>query len=266
MRSLVTAEGYGKTAIAANMDGSMVAISNYHSQKITILSLPAWEVVHTFGSDGAGTCEFNCPRYLCFTRNGTLLVGEFYNHRIQEVKITGEHVRYFHEFSSDVELHGLTLHGDAVIASLNDAADCILVLDYNTGDVIRSFGKCGVDTHEFGANEEVCVAPNGNHLLVADSANDRVSVFTLDGKHVANFGYDSDMASPLSVCASPSGEVFVMEEGGKDVLVFFETPKLEYQFVMRFGLGQCDRPISAAVVNRALYVLDAYRHRVVQFE
>ena len=70
----------------------MVASHSDHS--LSMYSLPGGEHIRTFGSEGAGEGQFKSPAKLCFSAAGNILVAERDNKRVQEVTLTGDHVRF----------------------------------------------------------------------------------------------------------------------------------------------------------------------------
>ena len=87
------------------------------------------------------------------------------------------------------------LDGPEDVTYLND--DNILVADelnhriqqfnVQTGDFVKSFGKCGTRDGEFSKPLSVCVDDEGR-VMVADRRNNRVQVLSLDGEPLFKFG------------------------------------------------------------------------------
>ena len=81
------------------------------------------------------------------------------------------------------------------IAYLNDdeilVADelnhCIQQFNVQTGNFVKSFGKKGTGEGEFQNPTSVCVTGEG-HVVVVDSRNSRIQLFTNDGKPLFKFG------------------------------------------------------------------------------
>lgn len=82
-------------ALAKLADGTEVlAVSDWKDCCITVYGLPAGAEVRTFGCKGSGRGQFHCPRRICASPDGTLLVAEDENRRIQEITVEGEHRRF----------------------------------------------------------------------------------------------------------------------------------------------------------------------------
>jgi YVTN family beta-propeller protein len=110
--------------------------------------------------------------------------------------------------------HDLVLSPDGrrlYVADLGN--DAVKVLDPVS---LATLGAIGRDTLD--SPHDVAFAPDGR-LLVADTGNDRIAVFALEGDTGRLVESWSDgMASPEGVVADPDGRVFVTNAAGHDVL------------------------------------------------
>ena len=102
--------------------------------RIHVHSLVDGRHVRSFGEHGAGPGQFHfLVGGVCVTPTGTLLVAEHGNGRIQEVTVTGEHVRFFAAPAAQ-RVH---CNGDVVVYSARACAD-VTVLSMANGDVVST--------------------------------------------------------------------------------------------------------------------------------
>lgn len=74
---------------------------------------------------------------------------------------------------------------------------------FPAGDLLRSFGACGVENGRFNSPDGMCVSKCGAFLFVADSGNNRIQVLrTSDGSYVRSFAC---VFAPDSICLSCDG-------------------------------------------------------------
>lgn len=127
----------GNCGIACTADGSLLAVSNQLSYTITMYSSADGALVRTFGVKGAGEGEFDSPRGLLFTPTpaSSLLVAEDDNLRVQEVSVTGEHLRFIGVGVIDGPIVSVALCGDtlAVGKGYEASGDQIMLFCFSTG-------------------------------------------------------------------------------------------------------------------------------------
>ena len=81
-----------------------------------------------------------------------------------------------------------------------------------------------------GSDEGMFVRPNGvavdeeGNIIVADSRNDRVQVFTCQGRFISKFGVKGtgpgEFDRPSGICVSPEGAIIVVDFGNNRVQIF----------------------------------------------
>ena len=108
-------------------------------------------------------------------------------------------------------------------------------------------------------------------VYVADSGNNRIQVFTAEGKFLRMFGRRgqdrAELAKPRYIAVDTSGMVYVSEDDNDRVSVFTS----EGQFVTSFGRkgegsGEFKSPRGLAVDNSGVvYVCDLHNNRVQVF-
>lgn len=109
-------------------------------------------------------------------------------------------------------------------------------------------------------------SPDGGHILVAESSNKRLSLFTLAGEFVRRVGVPT-LKFPTDVDFAPSGDMVVVDQEKHRVSLF---PPDGSTMIRTFGSegsspGQFLRPTALAMQGGLLYVLDLASARVQVF-
>jgi NHL repeat len=128
---------------------------------------------------------------------------------------------------------------------------------------LSSFGEFGGEAGQLDSPAQVAVAPDGD-LYVADSGNDRISVYAGDGTFLRSFG-EGDLLKPMDI-ALDGGRVLVADTGDGRVAVFSTLGR----FLNALGCG-CGllEPRGLAVdlssSMSTVYVADTGHDRVASF-
>ena len=299
--ALETAAAYNY-GMAVSADGAHMVVS-HNDHTLSVYALPGGKHLHSFGGKGSGPSQFDYPAKLCFY-NGSVLVAENWNKRIQEVKLTGEHVRFIG--AGTLLKRGAIGDGICAIAANSDVIavakhdntsnNRVVVFAAESGRLLCAFGEYGSAP---GKLMKYCnglrISKDGNHIIVCDNdrgGEGRVSVFTMIGEFIKCIGNDSSDEARLLV----PGDVEVVYCAGPTSL---STPTAtylvcdmaeEYQCISVFsraangGLatkrwgraGGTDsgidstfnfhHPVALALHGPHLYVLDSSSKRVQVFE
>jgi DNA-binding beta-propeller fold protein YncE len=133
-----------------------------------------------------------------------------------------------------------------------------------------------VELGSFGAGEDqlngpssVAVGP-GDRVIVADSFNHRVQVFSLQGKPLARWGSlgygPAEFLFPTGVAAGSDGEVFVADTGNDRIQVFDAQGKFLRQWGRRGAAsGAFQSPVALALSADSVCVAERESHRVQIF-
>jgi DNA-binding beta-propeller fold protein YncE len=255
------------TGLAVSADGSVLAVSNERHDEITLYALPSGDKVRAFGDKGSEPGQFRNSLKLCFTPDNTLLVAEWKNKRVQEVTLTGEHRRFVGAGALSGDVVSVTCNSDVVVVGQSNDTQCISVFDYVTGDLLRGFGEQGRAVGKLQVPCGLQLSSDGRHVIVADSSNHNVSVFTLSGAFVGSFGSHSILTRPADVALMPCGDVVVCGHTSHRVAIFSPDGRRVKQFgAQGDGKGQFQHPTSVAVCGTRIYVLDNGSSRVQVFE
>lgn len=124
---------------------------------------------------------------------------------------------------------------------------------------LASFGEFGGGPGQLDAPKQMAVAPDGD-VYVADSGNDRISVFAGDGTFLRTFG-EGVLSEPKDVALDAEGRAYVADTGNGRIVVFSATGGL----LDEFGEGELDEPSGVAVDGSTVYVADTGNERVAVF-
>ena len=200
------------------LDGIHAVVSCYFSHCILVYNMETDGCMLTFGSYGTGPGQFSFPAKICATPTVTLLVSEHGNERIQEVTMTGDHVRFIgqHHLKNN-RIWGMCLQNedDMLAVGLLDgfADDRIVLFNYSSGALIRKFGS-----GELKSVRGLCFTPDGTHILAVGNSRS-VSFFSVDGAFVKAIGTDV-LGSRVSDVLCSGSSIFVVDLSNHRVCVF----------------------------------------------
>ena len=263
-RRVSTRYSYG---VAVSLDGLHLIVSCWDSHSISVYSIDTGDCITKFGSRGKGAGQFVNPHRICTTSRGTILVIEYDNKRLQEVTMTGDHVRFIGEEQLDDEyICSLCMHGDIVaVGKCSGSSDGrVMFFSYSSGAVILKFGDYGSGKGQMKEVTGLSFMADGKYILVASNVR-RLLMFTVYGVFVKTI----DMAgfSAFDVLCSGSN-VFAANFGNHCVYVFStETGALLRTLGSRGQKdGQFLYPTALTAHNNKLFVLDYSTPRVQVFE
>jgi streptogramin lyase len=155
---------------------------------------------------------------------------------------------------------------------VTDLSQRVTVISPN-GKVLRRWGKPGSGAGEFhfvsddpndptDVHGRIAVGPNGD-VYVSDSGNNRVEVFTSQGRFVRQFGSfglgNGQFASAFDVAVDTSGDVYVLDDQQPGLVQKFSPTG---KFVWRVG-GEASSSDSDLAAHLHLVSLDAHGRLVM---
>ena len=125
------------------------------------------------------------------------------------------------------------ISGDKLfVADLKDHE--IEVLNKHTGLLLYKIGRAGSKDGELFHPTNIKIGPD-NHLYVSDTTNFRIQKFTLDGRHIRNYGSIGTnigkFARPKGIALDRKGQMYIVDAAFENVQVMSPDGKL----LMFFG-------------------------------
>jgi len=232
--------------LAISSDGRLMVVSNSSTSQLDVYRTEDGSHARSFGDGGTDPGKFDGIRGLCVTAHATVLVAEWYNKRIQEVTLEGEHVNFI---PVDGNPRDLAVLGDVVAAIISLTS--IGLYSYTTGALIRR-----IEPVEEERWIGICFAPDGKHLAVG-GLNTRITLVSVeDGfvRHISPKGYWTGV---MFTC---TGDVMGLDVGGVSVFSATDGTRL-----WSWGGGDRVNYVTAlAVSGNRLYVLDGRRVHVFE--
>jgi tripartite motif-containing protein 2/3 len=170
------------------------------------------------GGKGDGPLQFRNPRQLCIAPDGYVFVADAGNSRVQ---VLTPHLD-FHAFvgaGKVIRPVGVCANADVVVVS---EPHRLSVFSRDDGILTRRFGCRGSGDGEVDYPLGLCFMSGDRHVAVADSANHRVSVFSVEGEFIRHVGV-CVLVFPCGVAASCFDELVVADKDNSRVAVFSDA-------------------------------------------
>ncbi|XP_078352471.1 B-box type zinc finger protein ncl-1-like [Oculina patagonica] len=233
-------------SIAVSEKSGNIAIADCKNKRVQLFD-PEWKYIRTIGDKGTGAERIGKPMSVAFTPSDDVIVlhrevpkayrmsvftehGQFIKHTGEllidpwRVSITNDgHMIVCDRGDKSVKV--LSPDGTELLQSFSDP-DCaespwsavhhqgMFFVSYGEIHRIRVFNEEGEFLYNVGCGQlcyprGVAIDKFNNHLVVCDSHNTRLQVFTLDGKFVNSV--NEGMEHPMSVAVTNNGHVLVCD-------------------------------------------------------
>ena len=148
-------------------------------------------------------------------------------------------------------------------ALTENVGHCARIFDCQN-QLVKKFGSEGTKQSQFKSPCGIAF-DNDNRLYVADTGNNRVQKFDINGKYLLQFGGqgsgEGELNTPYGI-TTHNDRVYVADSGNHRISVF----QYNGQFCISFGSRQLDGPYDVAVsVNNQLLVADHNNHSIFTF-
>ncbi len=159
----------------------------------------------------------------------------------------------------------LALHEDELFVLDNDDDCQIVVLDRQSGKVIRTFGGPGGGPGQFKIPNSIALSSDG-FVYVSDTHNWRIQKLTREGKPVWEKGEPGyrigQFGRPRGIRVGPDGIVYVVD-GATEIVQMFDS---DGQTLMRFGgpgdaPGALGLPSTLAIDQTSIPQFQHYAHK-----
>ncbi len=169
-------------------DGSTLLVSDWNggSHAIHVFRVADGSRLRVIGGAGDGPLQFKDPCQVWVASDDFVLVAEFGNNRVQVLTPRLD----FHAFVGVGQLNtpAGVCADDAVIMVSERNAYRISMFNRCGGGLLRRFGSLGRGDGQLMSPLGLCFMSGHRHVAVADSSNDRVSVFSVEGEFVRHVG------------------------------------------------------------------------------
>ncbi len=235
-----------------------------------------YTAIRAIGRRGEGVLR--CPEALAFAPDGTLYVGDQFSHLVQHFTASGRFLGQWGTYGAGPgqlgAVDGLAVSGSGEVYVLDSTHDRIERFSA-TGRLLGEWGRPGhaLGQFDFGAGEGPDKPPGGGiavgagHVYVADSGNDRIVRYDLDGSHPVLWGggpgsAPGQFSGPRGLTVS-RGVVYVADEGNHRV----EALDLQGRSLYREGSfgkgpGQFVNPFGVVADGSRVYVVDDNNNRI----
>ena len=229
--------------------------------------------VQVFDSNGTFLRSFALQYYsypfgVAITKERTIFLAEYGNHRVQLFSWEGRHLGSFGSKGNlDSKLmnpQGLSLDSDGNVI-VADAGNKLIKIFTPDGRFLMKIGGQG------SLSDPIHCVQCGEYLIVSDEGEDCIKVFNREGHFQYKFGKkgagDGEFDGPRFLSVTQSKHLLVCDRYNNRIQVF----KVDGTFVQKFGLkgrklGELRGPFSSAVLsNGQIVVCDIDNHRIQIF-
>jgi hypothetical protein len=195
--------------VAAGPDGSVYVVNRDRVVKFT----SAGEFVSQWGSTGAGAGNFAGPTGIAVDRVGNVYVADTGNARIQRFTAAGAFVA---QWAVDAGVVSLATDGDGNVYALSRTLARVSAYTAD-GAPITSWGAAGGGDGQFSSPEGI-VVDVAERLIVTDTGNDRIQMFTTGG--IVTYVFGAALEGPTGVAGDCAANVYVLDSGNARVRKF----------------------------------------------
>ena len=192
----------------AYLNNGNIVVADSHNNRLQIFTEQG-EYLTQIGGEGNLDHQFNYPWGLSVDSDGNIIVADSDNKLIKIFTPSGQFLRTFGEDLLVEPCHCIQKDQYFIVSDNGDHSIKVFNTD---GDFLYKFGNEGEGDGEFDEPRVLSVDKAG-HLMVCDSANDRVQILELSGKFIANFELMSDRieeyVGPVSTAFLSDGRIVV---------------------------------------------------------
>lgn len=231
------------------------------TQVVLILDRQRMKLIGRLSSD-----EMLCPQRVAFSeKRKEIYVTDKWKHCIHVFSDGGEHIR---TLSTKGSSEGKLRSPDGIIVNLNEELvvcdtgnNRVVILDPSSGYQIKQIGLKDKRTE---LNVPTTVAISGDSIIVADSGNHRIKVYSMDGEKQHEFGSlgrnPGQFRSAEIVTVDPLGFILVGDAGNARIQVF----RPDFSLVRVFGSSKFGWISGMMITPELDIIVTDIRHRRLQ--
>ena len=172
-----------------------------------------------FGRKGTSDGQLRFP-YGVTLHSNKLYIAEYSNKRISVFKLNGKFCTSFGSGQLDSPTDVTVSVSNHLLIADNKGYIYTFTLD---GHFVGKFGARGSGRYEFNDPRSLTTDLNG-FIIVADTCNDRISIFDKNAKWIHCFGSrgsaNGQFDGPRGVAINPNGSIYISDWGNKRIQVF----------------------------------------------
>lgn len=219
------------TGVAVNSRGEIYISEGLHS-KVYVFD-PAGEFLFTFGEKGKGEGQINQPLDIAIDPEDRVYL-TMYDARVEIFTEDGTAVKSLPaaELTPEGKHHyaGVDCGPDYWYLT-DDKAQVLYVLEYDTNEIVSTFGEHGGEPGQFNAMKKLIFSKKEDALVVADTFNFRVQVFRENKVDVVFGTYGNSVTQfsrVLDVAEDEKGNILAIDFGNQTIQAFDYTGKFQY--------------------------------------
>ena len=198
------------------LNDNEVLIADFGNCRIQRLNIQTGTIVKSFGKFGKGKGELSNPIDVTVNDEGSLVVTERDNNRIQVMSKEGESIFTFGDKGPEKLCKPTCCIPYKNMFLVSDRDNhCIKAFD-QSGTFLYKFGKEGNQDGQFNRPRGLLVDSSDN-LLVCDFGNNRVQQFSLDGRFTGKS--ITRLSKPMAITKAPDGRILVTSHDEKKVYI-----------------------------------------------
>lgn len=124
------------------------------------------------------------------------------------------------------EIVHVACNSDVIVVAQSTLNYVYSVFDMITGAIISSFGECGPEIGQIFRCYDTTLSFDGTKVLVAESGNHRVSMFSLNGTFLRTVGNAKTLGNVSGVVELPDGRVVVSDTGNRCLVIFQQSGEI----------------------------------------
>ena len=152
--------------------------------------------------------HLNIPYHLTISRDGRMVVCDLGDHTVKLLSPDGTRLLITISHPDHERPNFPVFHQDKLVASYV-GKDSVNVFSKD-GEFLYTIGTSGSAEGQL-CNPAGLAVDSFSNLVVCDSGNSRLQIFTLDGKLVSIIGHHTGLEEPYSVAVSPTGRLYITD-------------------------------------------------------
>lgn len=203
--------------IAVNGNSVLVTDTGHH--RVVSFNMKGDKIDET-GKRGFGKADFNYPTGIQIDGKGQTWIADSGNNRIVRLKKGSEPVLLGTE-SVSMTPGGLAESGGLIYVA-EKSSNLVNVYDVESGLFVSSIGLAGTTATGLSNPSDCAFLPRGD-LVVSDTGNSRIQIYSTSGEHLVSFCSQGSGAgqlnSPTGITCTRDGSIIVADTGNKRVAV-----------------------------------------------